>query len=82
MLKPPVDALASERALKQARLLALAIPAALLAGAYLSQYVGGLYPCEMCWWQRYAHMAALIPAVVVIGPSVIQRTSRRQVTFG
>jgi disulfide bond formation protein DsbB len=45
-----------------ARLLALLVPAALLAGAFGSQYLGGLYPCEMCWWQRYAHMAALVPA--------------------
>jgi disulfide bond formation protein DsbB len=42
-----------------ARLIALLLPAALLAGAFGSQYFGGLYPCEMCWWQRYAHMAAL-----------------------
>ncbi len=42
-----------------ARLLALAIPAALLGGAYVSQYGFHLYPCEMCWWQRYAHFAAL-----------------------
>lgn len=47
-----------------ARVLALLIPAALLAGAFGSQYFGGLYPCEMCWWQRYAHFAALVPAVL------------------
>ena len=47
-----------------ARLIALLLPAALLAGAFGSQYFGGLYPCEMCWWQRYAHMAALVPAVL------------------
>jgi disulfide bond formation protein DsbB len=45
------------------RLIALLLPAALLAGAFASQYLGGLYPCEMCWWQRYAHMAALVPAL-------------------
>lgn len=45
--------------LNQARTLALAIPAALLGGAYVSQYGFGLYPCEMCWWQRYPHFAAL-----------------------
>ena len=45
--------------LGQAKALALAVPAALLAAAYGSQYWGGLYPCEMCWWQRYAHFAAL-----------------------
>lgn len=47
-----------------ARLIALLVPAALLGGAFGSQYLGGLYPCEMCWWQRYAHMAALLPAAV------------------
>lgn len=39
--------------------LAFLLPAGLLGGAYISQYVGGLYPCEMCWWQRYPHFAAL-----------------------
>ena len=44
---------------KQAQLLAVALPAALLGGAYISQYGFDLYPCEMCWWQRYPHFAAL-----------------------
>ncbi|MFL0355216.1 disulfide bond formation protein B [Erythrobacter sp. GH1-10] len=43
----------------KARLLAVALPAGLLGGAYISQYGFGLYPCEMCWWQRYPHFAAL-----------------------
>jgi disulfide bond formation protein DsbB len=43
----------------RAHWLALLIPASLLAGAYGSQILGGLYPCEMCWWQRYPHFAAL-----------------------
>jgi disulfide bond formation protein DsbB len=42
-----------------AKRLALAVPAALLGGAYISQYGFGLFPCEMCWWQRYPHFAAL-----------------------
>jgi disulfide bond formation protein DsbB len=52
-----------EAGLKQARLLALAVPVALLGGALLSQYVGKLYPCEMCWWQRYPHALAILAAV-------------------
>jgi disulfide bond formation protein DsbB len=53
-----------------ARLIALLLPAALLAGAFGSQYLGGLHPCEMCWWQRYAHMAALVPAALAFtGPA-------------
>ena len=47
-----------------ARLLALLIPAGLLGGALGSQYIGGLYPCEMCWWQRYAHFAAFAIALL------------------
>ena len=43
----------------KARGLALLTPLALLGGAYVSQYGFDLYPCEMCWWQRYAHFAAL-----------------------
>ncbi|QPQ54196.1 disulfide bond formation protein B [Allosphingosinicella flava] len=45
--------------LQKARWLALLVPSALLAGAYGSQLIGGLYPCEMCWWQRYPHFAAI-----------------------
>lgn len=44
---------------KLAQRLALAVPALLLAGAYVSQYGFGLYPCEMCWWQRWPHFAAV-----------------------
>ncbi len=47
-----------------ARVIALGVPVALLGGAYISQYVFGLYPCEMCWWQRYALFAALPFAVL------------------
>ncbi|MEQ5788187.1 disulfide bond formation protein B [Erythrobacter sp. NFXS35] len=45
--------------LGKARLLAVLVPAALLGGAYVAQYSFGLPPCEMCWWQRYPHFAAL-----------------------
>ena len=49
--------------LKLARILALATPLALLGGALAFQFWGGLYPCEMCWWQRYGHIAALVLAL-------------------
>lgn len=45
--------------LNKARWLALLVPAGLLGGAYVAQYGFGLPPCEMCWWQRYPHFAAL-----------------------
>ena len=44
--------------------LALLVPAGLLAGALVSQYVFGLPPCEMCWWQRYPHFAAIALAAL------------------
>lgn len=47
-----------------ARIIALALPAALLAGAYISQFGFGLHPCEMCLWQRWPHFAAIALAVV------------------
>ncbi|MEO6581139.1 MAG: disulfide bond formation protein B [Sphingomicrobium sp.] len=56
----PMAAARSNAAL--ARLLALAVPGALLGGALLSQYAGGLHPCEMCYWQRWPHGFALIVA--------------------
>jgi disulfide bond formation protein DsbB len=43
--------------------LALAVPAALLGGALIAQYGFGLPPCEMCWWQRYPHIVAVILAL-------------------
>ena len=53
-----------------ARLLALAVPAALLGGALLSQYVGGLHPCEMCIWQRWPHgIAILVAALAFLFPA-------------
>ena len=64
MLAPPGPKGAAR--LKQARLLALLVPAGLLGGALLSQYVGGLYPCEMCYWQRWPHGAAILLALGAI----------------
>lgn len=50
--------------LGKARALAVLLPVALLGGAYVSQYGFGLFPCEMCWWQRYPHFAALALGLV------------------
>jgi disulfide bond formation protein DsbB len=47
-----------------ARLIALILPAALLGGALASQYLGGLFPCEMCYWQRWPHAAAIVLAAI------------------
>ena len=47
-----------------ARLIALVLPAVLLGGALGSQYIGGLHPCEMCYWQRWPHAAAIVLALL------------------
>ncbi|WP_150291124.1 disulfide bond formation protein B [Sphingobium estronivorans] len=52
------------KSLPLARALALIVPLAMLAGAYAFQFIGGLHPCEMCWWQRYAHFAAIPLAAI------------------
>jgi disulfide bond formation protein DsbB len=53
--------------LGKAKALALIVPLALLAGAYGFQYVWArLFPCEMCWYQRYAHFAALPFALLAL----------------
>ena len=49
-----------------AKALAVLVPAALLAGAFAFEFWGGLWPCEMCWWQRYAHIAALAFALAAL----------------
>ncbi len=61
------------RSQRLARVIALLLPAALLAGAWGSQLIGGLHPCEMCHWQRWPHYAAVVAAAlafVVPGRSV------------
>ena len=45
---------------RKALTLAIVVPAALWGGAALvAQRIFGLPPCEMCYWQRWPHMAAL-----------------------
>lgn len=51
--------------LARARWLALLLPTVLMAGALGSQFWGGLYPCEMCHWQRWPHYAAMALAALV-----------------
>lgn len=58
-----------------ARLIALLLPLGLLGGALGSQYLGGLYPCEMCYWQRWPHGAAILLALLAFtGPATSPRS--------
>jgi len=56
-LAPPMAA----RADRAAWLLLLG-PATLLAGALGFQFLGGMHPCELCMWQRWPHLAAIVLA--------------------
>ncbi len=55
-----------DQALSRARLTAILVSVALLGGAIGSQYIGGLFPCEMCMWQRWPHVAAIFAALAAI----------------
>ncbi|MBB96718.1 MAG: disulfide bond formation protein B [Rhodobacteraceae bacterium] len=52
-------------------LLAAGGSAALMLAALGFQYLGGLPPCKLCYWQRYPHVAA-----VVIGALALAIKSR------
>jgi disulfide bond formation protein DsbB len=54
---------------RNAALILLVASAALLGGAFAFQYLGGLAPCILCWWQRYAHMATIAIAALGVGAS-------------
>jgi disulfide bond formation protein DsbB len=43
--------------------LLLAGALALLGGAFGFEIIGGLVPCEMCWWQRWALIGVVIAAL-------------------
>ena len=52
--------------------LAAAGSAALLAGAFAFQYIGGLAPCHLCLLQRYPHGAAVaIGALALLIPGTL-----------
>ena len=58
-----------------ARLIALLLPLGLLGGALGSQYIGGLHPCEMCYWQRWPHgLAILLAAASFTAPATSSRS--------
>lgn len=59
-----------------ARLIALLLPVALLGGALGSQYIGGLHPCEMCYWQRWPHGVAIVLALLAFSGPVESPRSR------
>ncbi|WP_432769596.1 MAG: disulfide bond formation protein B [Sphingopyxis sp.] len=49
-----------------APIVAFAAPLLLYGGALVSQYGFGLAPCEMCYWQRWPHQAAIVLALLAL----------------
>ncbi|NKJ42706.1 disulfide bond formation protein B [Novosphingobium sp. SG720] len=52
--------------LSLAHALALGVPLVAMGTALVAQYGFGLPPCEMCWWQRYGHLAAIALAILAL----------------
>lgn len=59
-----------------ARIVALLLPVGLLGGALGSQYLGGLHPCEMCYWQRWPHGVAILVALAAFTVPAQSRAGR------
>jgi disulfide bond formation protein DsbB len=71
-----MSAFASLTDWRRAPLWLAGISAALLGGALLFQYVGGLAPCPLCHWQRYPHAATIILGLAAAAaPAGIGRTT-------
>ncbi len=49
-----------------APVVAFLAPLLLYGGALVSQFGFGLHPCEMCYWQRWPHQAAIILALLAL----------------
>jgi disulfide bond formation protein DsbB len=47
-------------------LLAALFSGALMAGALYFQYVVGLPPCDLCHWQRYPHIVAIVVGLAAV----------------
>lgn len=60
-------------------LVVLAFSVAMLVGALLFQFVGGLRPCWLCMAQRWAHLAA---GVLALGAAILPRRFYRALTAG
>ncbi len=61
-----------------APVVALAAPLLLYGGALVSQYGFGLSPCEMCYWQRWPHQAAILLALLAL---LLRRNDRAMRLF-
>lgn len=51
---------------RHAPLILLLASVGILATAFAFEHLGGLAPCELCWWQRYVLMAAIPVAALAV----------------
>lgn len=52
--------------------LLIAVSGGLLLGALAFQFLGGLAPCRMCHWQRWAHLGVIgLAALALVGPRLL-----------
>ena len=56
--------------------IALLLSLGLLCGAWFFEHGLGYAPCQMCYWQRWPHFAALVPALLafLVKAPGLQRT--------
>ena len=47
-------------------LLALLLSGGLLMSALAFEHLGGMMPCQMCYWQRHAHKAVLVISAIAL----------------
>ncbi len=50
--------------------------ACLFLGALGFQYIGGIAPCEMCQWQRWAHIGAALTGILAVTTAKTDTTAR------
>lgn len=53
-------------AARQAAWLLLAVSGSLVLGALAFQFWGGLVPCQLCHWQRWAHLGVIAAAALAL----------------
>ncbi len=59
--------------------IAFLISLGMLCSAWAFQYLGGLAPCQMCYWQRHGHKAVLAVSLAVIIALALRGRSRETI---
>ena len=62
-------------------ILALLLSLSLWLGALGFQHIGGMHPCQMCYWQRHAHQSVLVLAAFALLAKYGLKTDKWDRTF-